>query len=150
MLWRFAEREGITSKHLAESTRSRLTRPAPGTIASCLCLRLAEVKHDAVWISNVASRDRWVLLQHRAARGDQLAFCGLNVGHQELKNRPVLLALLDIQTESARLKAHERFAPVRDGQAQHRRIKMGGLRPTIGSDDDIAGRSKLAFHSLLS
>jgi hypothetical protein len=70
----------------------------------------------------------------------------LNVGHKELKDRPVPVTLFDVQTERTGLEAHEGFAPVRHWQAKNRPIKLCGLRPSIGSDNDITRRSKFVFH----
>jgi hypothetical protein len=105
---------------------------------SLVCGSLPDVEDDTIGVPHVATREGWVLFQDGAAGGHEFAFGGLNVGHEELKDRAVVFTFFDVETESAGLEAHERFAPVRDWQAQNRFIKLRGLCPSLGSYDDIS------------
>jgi len=75
---------------------------------------VADVEHNAIRVSNVATRDRVVLFLDGAAGSYQPAFVSLNVGYEELEDRPMLFALFDVETKSARLESHESLAPVHD------------------------------------
>jgi hypothetical protein len=99
--------------------------------------RLANVEHETIGVSNVAARNGCVLFLDGATSRDQPALFGLNVGHEKLKDGPVFVTIFDVEAEGARLEAHERWAPVRDGQAENRSVKRRGLVQGSGSDNDI-------------
>ena len=99
---------------------------------------MTNVKNQSKRIPNVATRDRRVLFKYRAAGRNEPALFRLNVRHKKIKDRPVFLTLFNVQTKRARFKAHERCAPLGDGQTENGTVEFSCLGPGTGSDNDIA------------
>jgi len=99
---------------------------------------LAEVEDEAEGVRDVAAGDGRVFFEDGAADGNEGAFGSSNVGHKKVKDRAVWFPLFDVKAEGACFKSHQGLAAMGDGQAKNGAVKLEGLVPGVGPDDDIA------------
>ena len=120
-----------------------------GWRASFCRSRLAEVKHKAEGVSDIAAWNGCIFLLYGAACRDQPVFLGLNIGYKELKDGTVFCAFFDVQRESTRLEAHQRGAVVRDRQTEDGSVKRHSLVKRVSADNNITGALKYIGHGHL-
>lgn len=97
-----------------------------------------DVKNKPERISDVAARNRGVLLDHRTTSGEQSALRGLHVGHKKVEDWPWPISLFNVEAEFTGLKPDEIRTSMGHGETHRGLIEFDGLGPVVGLDNHIA------------
>jgi hypothetical protein len=107
---------------------------------------LTDVEDEPIRVPDVAAWHGRIFLYDRATGFKQLALCGSDIGHKKFKDRTMLFALFDVESERTGFKADNPCVLTRYWQAEHRTVKVNDVGPPLSAKDYIARRFESASH----